>query len=494
MSAKLAKNLFSLHRDGDDLSVFHGTCKVCRISAKFKTLLEVVFQPGGEPLFGGRGSVGIGLFWKRPNCGDHVPDNFNVEGRIVGGKPRLDISCSDSKGVLSHSMRMDISWSESLGSYVFDVDTRVKVGKGKSWKTFEAGWYDGMEYLNPLPSGAFNQGWDHPEPWPNHNPPQMQPWCAPERYQHCVYQAHDGKWNSFPLNHLVSSWANRLDMGGDGLFAYVAESAGNPVVQLMGDTRRKSNVSLCHALYDTHFVLPHTGWAEGGTEARAQYRLFAVGKKQALEWLRQSRKPVISGWERWRMGLPVYAPPGELSDFDRVIRPDSYDKETLWAPTDARGWWGHEIPVDISDAKFAWNPHDGRDGGGAVMVWSDNDGPWGWVSDAHQKQVAHNTKYRLTAWVKTREVVGSGSTIGITGNFPIGGKIHKDHNSILLCPKRIKGSSKWTKLQFDLPKFGDNSGTSKDGYFYRHNVVKIWLLQEGKGTTWFDDVLLEEIG
>jgi len=394
--------------------------------------------------------------------------------------------------VLEHNTALVISWSPRWKSYLYDVVTSVTVKKGGRWRTFEDGWYDGMEYLDVFPTGIFNQGWDRPEPWPNPNPPQCQPWCAPERYRACLYQEAGGAWRQFSLNRLVARWCNRLSLGGEGLFAFANEQAGNPVVQLVGNTLHKSQVSLCHMMYDVHFFLPSCTWASKGRHS-ARYRLFAVDTKTAREWQKHAKGIEPNNYDRWRLALPVYAPPGEVSTFDRVIRPDRYDDAYHWLPTDAAGWEAYEIPIDRSGVKFAHSPCEGRDGKGAAMVWSGQGGRHGWVSYQHPAQVLPNRRYCLSAWVRTLDLVGLGATIGITANMPIGGRRYPDHSYILLSPRRIKGITDWTKLTFDLPCFGDNSGTSSDGMFYRHNVVRLWLLQEGRGTTWFDDVLLEPI-
>jgi hypothetical protein len=245
-------------------------------------------------------------------------------------------------------------------------------------------------------------------------------------------------------------------------------------------------------MYDVHFALPSCTWESKGTH-RARYRLLAVDAKTARAWQKQAQGVEPGNYDRWRLALPVYAPPGEVSTFDRVIRPDRYDDAFHWQPTDAAGYEGFEIPFDRVGVKYAHAPRQGRDGKGAVMVWADG-GRHGWVSNVHPIQVMPNCRYRLSAWVRTLDLAGAGATIGITGTMPIGGRKYPDHHRILLSPRRIKGAADWTKLTFDLPRFGDNSGTSDQGYFYRYNVVRLWLLQDGRGTTWFDDVLLEPIG
>ncbi|NQU76298.1 MAG: hypothetical protein HQ546_08315 [Planctomycetes bacterium] len=479
--------------DGD-VAVLDRGQRICRVSRQFKSLVEVRFKPAGEFLFGGRGNRGLSLAWQRPNCREHAPDRMQVGTQLTRtGAARLTVQCSDGSGVLGHETQIDISWSPRWHSYVYQFQTRVSVGEGGDWRTFDDGWYDGMEYLDLYPAGVFNEGWSRPEPWDNPNPIQMRPWGAKERYRACLYQDASGQWRKFPLNHLVGRWCNRLKLGGDGLFAFVNEPAGNPVVQLLGSTRRDSMVSICHHMYDVHFVLPGPMWVPQGAQASAGYRLFSVDEQTASSWQRKAQPMEVNDWDRWRLGLPAYEPPGKISTFDRAIRLDGYDSAFHWMPTNAAGWYGYEIPIDREDVKFTWSPRQGRDGKGAVAVWACQGGTWGWVSTMHPQQVKPNTRYSLSAWIKTRDLRGRGATVGITGTMPIGRKTYRNHENVLYCPRRIKGTSDWVRIEFNLPKFADNSGTDRNGYFYRHNVVQIWLIQDGTGTTWFDDVLLSPV-
>ena len=83
----------------------------------------------------------------------------------------------------------------------------------------------------------------------------------------------------------------------------------------------------------------------------------------------------------------------------------------------------------------------------------------------------------ITCFVKTRDLEGAGSSIAARYNIPN----EPDVYPIVSSPK-IKGTKDWTRLSLSLDP------APQDAYF-----IHLFLRQEGRGTTWFDDLEVEYV-
>jgi putative membrane-bound dehydrogenase-like protein len=135
------------------------------------------------------------------------------------------------------------------------------------------------------------------------------------------------------------------------------------------------------------------------------------------------------------------------------------DRPANWRPSTFGG-----------SAKFALSA--GRTGERGVHIVSTDGADAGWSQDVRVKP---NTRYRLSAWVKTKGVTGDGR--GVQFN------LHQLQQQGL--PKALRGDNDWTELTSEFASGGNNR-------------LQLNLLFGGwgpaKGEAWFDDVKLIEIG
>ena len=89
-------------------------------------------------------------------------------------------------------------------------------------------------------------------------------------------------------------------------------------------------------------------------------------------------------------------------------------------------------------------------------------------------KVNSKTKYRLSAWVKTEQVIGA-------AKIELAGYAYTYNNiSHKAASCELRNSSDWTRLEVEL-----DSGEQA--------YIMPYMVLEGTGTAWFDDVMLEKI-
>jgi hypothetical protein len=93
---------------------------------------------------------------------------------------------------------------------------------------------------------------------------------------------------------------------------------------------------------------------------------------------------------------------------------------------------------------------------------------------------ADGSRFRLTAFVKTA-LVNGGSMIAVRLHRENNGTLFDIHNyEAFTSTHAHQGSSQWSKLEIITPPISPAP-----------DRLHILLIQDGKGTTWFDNVLLE---
>jgi putative membrane-bound dehydrogenase-like protein len=126
-----------------------------------------------------------------------------------------------------------------------------------------------------------------------------------------------------------------------------------------------------------------------------------------------------------------------------------------------------------STAKFELDSTVAHTGAHSVKITSDAGADVGWAQDVKLKP---NTRYHLSAWVKTKNLVAGGS-MGALFN------LHQLQQEGL--PKPLKGDNDWTQLTSEF-----SSG--------QYTTLQLNLLFGGwgraKGEAWWDDVELVELG
>ena len=125
------------------------------------------------------------------------------------------------------------------------------------------------------------------------------------------------------------------------------------------------------------------------------------------------------------------------------------------------------------DARFDVDSSVAHGGTHSVTISSDSGADAGWAQDIRVKR---NTRYRLSAWIKTKGV-NAGASKGVLFN------LHQLQQNGL--PKPLKGDNDWTQVSSEFATGGNTS-------------LQLNMLFGGwghaKGQAWWDDVTLIELG
>jgi len=246
--------------------------------------------------------------------------------------------------------------------------------------------------------------------------------------------------------------------------AYAAHSSFNPAflihkttVPLLGAT--------CSSLFDEHILWNRAGQDNLGDDGYFHFHMdlefVNLPAKLANELLDQAVDPVKpKKWQHETIALPFQM--GVENSFETRIDP--------WLPEECP-----IIEVQFGElGPIAWTDETAHSGKHSLRLQQAEDGrlqifPIGAVCRVHP-----HTRHRLSAWVKTENVVNA-AKIELAGYAYTLTNISHRASSGELC-----GSKEWTRLEVELDS-GDQA------------YLMPYLVIEGPGSAWFDDVVFEEI-
>lgn len=363
-----------------------------------------------------------------------------------GTKLDLEISGEFDRGQrASYHFRVvyDPHWARYR--YFFDADV---------WKlTFE-----GLEPINMMMAGALAS--------------------RPERvrWTHSVWEDPNGR-----LKRLVHSnalfmttdfasngngeWRSKNAPYHGAWMAYAANPVFNPAV-LIHETNAPIYFATCSQLFDEHIIWQKAGLDQlddGYFHFSMRTELVNLDCKLATDLLQRAVDPPRP--KRWRfhqVALPLHM--DRVNTFEKPVDP--------WAPQDCA-----ILAVDEPDAgPICWDRRVGHTGTHSIRIEGQSDTKWeiafpvGAVCD-----VEPHSRYRLRAWVKTRNVSRIARIELATYEYGYQNVIDSARSA------ELTGTRDWTLLETVLD-------TGNEAY-----VMPRFALY-GRGTAWFDDVTLEKIG
>lgn len=436
-------------------------------------LRKVKLTPDGIPLVDG-----IQLYC---TCGDVVTDRL-VGLDIAGeGTDRLVATfvTRDRYKVLTSRRVLTLTYDPAAGSYIYDFDGELLFDSPEFFNgaaitvEFSDPWFVGC----PGPAVAFPGMWQ-------------------KRYQHFIYEAADGETSIIPINHYITSHKGGIKLEGDtefstarvpdfselqkngiwledgGMFLTAYEPDGNPAIQFIGETARKSSISICWWGYDFHLsrlIVPDELFAP----VPIHFRIFQCPDEKVQELLKRGKMPALEPGEcGGREEYPVYE---RISSFDKGLRLDeSYPGEVDPFPWEFKGtgaFWdktygrtdSFSLKIDRGEEGLTrWQTLQGDGEGFFAEPWTPCSG------------------YRVSCWVKTDGVTGRGSTLAVQYYVP-----HPPQAHPVYTAKRLTGSHDWTKLEIEMGPPAPYPPVT--------GVLMIMLQQDGGGTTWFDDLEVQPI-
>ncbi len=410
-------------------------------------LRHVRLAPDAEPMV-----ECIQLYSK---CGPSVTDrlvDLKVEGNGTG---RLVVTfvAEDPFSVLTDRRVLTLTWDDGAGTYVYDFSGTLTFNSPESFNggavsfEFSDPWFTG----SPGPAVAFPGMWER-------------------RYRKNVYEAPDGA-KVIPINHYTTSHKGGIRLKPDGMFIAAYEPDGNPAIQFVGDTANRSHISICWWGYDYH-LSRHVEPSELFSPVPFRFRILKCpdGKVKQLmagAVMPELRQDEWRGWDEY----PVYE---RVSSFEKGLRLDS----AFDGPVDPYPW------TVVGDGA-EWDRTTGRTGSSSLKISRDDEGLTRWVTfqgDGEGYYTGPWTPckgYKVSCHVKTENVSGRGSTLGVQYHIPNSPQQHP-----VVTAGRVNGSADWTRLEVEVgpPEEGPEIG-----------CIQLILQQDGSGTTWFDDLEVEPI-
>ena len=318
---------------------------------------------------------------------------------------------------------------------------------------------DGFEGFNLMTAGALA---DRPEM---------------RRWTHSLWENTDGK-----LRRIVHSNAlfQCTDFGGmrngggpwrwrnlpypKAWMAYAAHPTFNPAF-LIHNTTVPLMSGTCSQLFDEHIVWNRAGQDNLGEDGYFHFHMelefvnlpLALSKKlleQATDPVRPKR------WWNETLALPFYM--DIENSFETAVDP--------WQPEDCPIM---EVPCG-TEGSIVWTEETAHGGRRSLRLRQTENGRLQLFPTGAVCRVKLHTRYKLSAWVKTKDVSGQ-------AKIELAGYAYSHANiSHKAASRALYGTGDWTRLEVELDS-GDQA------------YLMPYLVLEGDGTACFDDVYLETI-
>jgi len=419
--------------------------------------------------------------------------------------------------VLESDWRMDVYYDPDLRSYVYDVNTTATVirkAKPEEYRPVE------FEYFDLFITGLldtktalqfYKDGQHHPMPGP--------------MWDYLVYEKQGDGYGSnhylikAPLNRWITEAQNEFRITRDGIIGFMNHPAGNPVVQLVGDTAPVTNLGLCNWFYDLHFkhvLCDVKEPPQKGFSTTARFRIMEYDFERSRRFMERAELPAYVKSEYEAKAYPRYEECG-VNSFERSVVIDTPDHSRIWRPfhdhplyvsfgvTDVRAHRGgrprhiFEGLTTNPNAECIWDRQCGRTGTSSLKVVTIKPAIAGWSLPLFEApQLEPGKQYKMSVWIRTRNLTGKGATLAV---FPdayahpwyLEVKDRSKERCPLFARTRIKGDSEWRKVEVMTPVIERVLRGRCFEYELYSCAIQPVLWHEGRGESWFDDFVVEPV-
>ncbi len=408
------------------------------------------FRKGGRALIGP--TVPLPLYWMQYADHEHPDRNAGSHGRVTPQSEHDDeivIECKGTTASGSWSSVFVLTIRRSVGTYEYIVDAALQVMS--DYTVTPNPFHGELEFANLWPEDVFVT-----------DPKRS------KRYRACIVDSPAGPLR-IPHNHLESSDKHDVPLRRGDRFLWAPEDEN---LCLTVETDRSVTAGLCAYMWDAHFgyrichervpvVLP------GGRSYHARYRLTDIGPEEAGNLLEGAQNRPAPGV----LQIPIYVE--GLNTFSRTI--SSPEDDAVWP-------WEQE-----GDARFSVDPNRGFDDSHSLRIDSSLSSTACWkattLGPAYGKPAFRpGSRFRLSGYVATQN---------LGGNARIAIRLHREgHGSVFeLNDYELFSSDSGATGTEDWKRLGVTSAPISPAPDRLH----LLLIQQGKGTTWFDNILMEEL-
>ena len=413
-------------------------------------LRDLKLRPGQRPLM-----AGVQLYWKLGAVITTELLGLDVQGEGTD-QLTLTVVTADPQRIATSRRVLNLTYDAELRSYVYNFECHLALHQpetlgGAETVSFEYSdpWYTDL----PAPSQVFDGMW-------------------PKRsYTHLLCEQADGSVWKLPLNHNAMRAMPGIDgLKRDGLFLPAFEAGHNPALQVVGDSAARTSMGVCNWGYDIHMRARYSR-AELYVPQCERFRIVLCPDDQARALLHAGGDvPPVT--YKGMTSLPLYEPRSSFAAGIELSQPTpGLTDPFLWEPDD-----------DCIDGA-EWCHDCGRSDSHSLKISKTDAGPTRWIM-LYEGQGSfcgwrtRATGYRISVWIRTDNVGGAGAYLGMRW-MPF----HQPARYPLVASPHLTGTNDWTRVTVELP------GPPPDDV---HDIA-FALEQDGPGTTWFDDLEVEQI-
>ncbi len=422
---------------------------------------NVRLRPGGSQLFSSE--VPIPLYWcQYANYQDpdrNASQDPRLEVLAPGSEDRVVVACSgrNSSGSISSHATVEFVRMQDPVRYEIGVRTTLRVHEGASWRVMPNPHHGELEFLTLFPSGTFMPGKE-----------------GSKRYQACYLDQNGMVWR-IPHHHLESADKHNIGMRKQERFLWLLEDE-NPCLEILSDD--PVSAGLCAYMWDGHFACRVCTRGEpvdlpGGSRFEAAYRLSSVGREagaKLVEAARERDAPDINE-------IPIYT-----TGVNRF--------GTTWndVPQGATGvWpWDHEMDSAGDGAECSLDRTMGYDDRSSLRIVGSGGARARWLATTLGPAFGgapfkDHCRFRMEAFVRTDRLVGRATVSIRLHRSGIGDVFDIASYDLFSGPMQASGDTDWVRLSVETPPISPPP-----------DRLHLVLEHEGSGTSWFDNVLLEE--
>jgi hypothetical protein len=437
-----------------DLTVFDDGEPIAEI--RQLTLAFARFRRGGRSLIGD--VVPLPLYWMQYANHQDPERNTGTAARVtlVSAKPdAVMVRCTGTtgSGACRSTFVLAIHGDQHSGRYTYLIDAKLDVVSGQSWRVTPNLTQGEVEFANLWPDGTFSAKRNEQK-----------------RYQAC-YLVTPSRIERISHHHLESSDKHNIPMKRGDRFLWLQEDEN---LCLVMRSEAAITAGVCAYMWDTHFAYEICGEGKdtilpAGTHFEASYELSSLAANETAE--------ILAG--------ALDRPAPELATTPLYVRGINRFSETLQSVEgDLRFIWPWETE-GTAVSVLTLDQECGFDDSTSVRIDSENAGRSCWKATTlgpafGDKPFVDASRYELTALVKTANLEGRAMLAIRLHRENSGSVFNIDNYEVVTSMHSLRGTSPWTKLEVITPPISPAP-----------DRLHLLLIQEGKGTTWFDNVLLE---
>jgi hypothetical protein len=415
-------------------------------------LVAGIFRSGGRPMIGA--TVPLPLYWMQYANHEHPERNAGHNGRVTllsrhDNNIAIECSGTTASGSWKSTFVLVITRTMSPAGYQYDVDADLEIVS--DYTVTPNPFHGELEFANLWPDDAFVT-----------DPGKT------KRYRACLVDTESAPLR-IPHHHLESSDKHDIPLGPGDRFLWAPEDDN---LCLTMESDRNVTAGLCAYMWDAHFgyKICHAGTPvtlPSGSRYHARYRITDIQRDEAEQLLAAATpRPAPDAH-----GTPVYV--DGVNTFSAVL--SSLEDDAAW-PWDQEG-----------EANFSLDADRGYDDSRSLRIDSSGSSPVCWKATTlgpayGRPPFRPGFRYRLSGYVAARNLEGKARLAIRLHREGHGTVLDLNDYEVFTSIDTVTGTTEWTRLEVTT----DRVSPSPDRFH-------LLLLQQGVGTTWFDNILLEEL-